>query len=216
MRRQGLAGHGGVELITDSYLYVAGLHVFLHKESGEILRPEAFVALHSHITDEIRDIVLSGEGVAKVTSLDFDPGMPETFTRNGATYYNTWTGLTTTGTPGDITPWWRHLCLLVPVTREREHLLNWMAYTVQHPEKKINHAVVMGGHFGIGKDTLFWPLDQLTRASLQAGRWRRAHQRLQRLSFNRQTDHPAGSRDGYAQGGEDDRQPTEAHDCQPT
>lgn len=169
-RRQGLESHGGLESLTDSYLYVAGMHAFLHKESGELLKPEAFVALHAHITDEIRDIVLSGEGVTKVTGLDFDPGQPEFFVRNGATYYNTWRGLESFGVPGDITPWWQHLCLLVPVEREREHLLNWLAFTLQYPHLKINHCVVFGGSYGIGKDTLFWPLDQaLGRHSKQVG-----------------------------------------------
>ena len=159
-RRQGLEGHGGIEALTDGYLYVAGMHAFLHKESGEVLKPEAFVALHAHITDEIRDIVLSGDGVTKVSGIDFDPSQPEFFVRNGATYYNAWRGLESFGRPGDITPWWQHLCLLVPEEREREHLLNCLAFTLQRPAEKINHCIVFGGHYGIGKDTLFWPLDQ--------------------------------------------------------
>lgn len=169
-RRQNLEQHGGIQNLMDGYLYVAGMHAFLHKESGELLKPEAFVALHTHMSSEIRDIVLSGDGVAKVTGLDFDPGQPEFFYRYGALYYNSWRGLTNFGVPGDITPWWNHLCLLVPKEREREHLLNWMAWTLQQPHRKINHAVVMGGHYGIGKDTLFWPMDQaLGRHSKQVG-----------------------------------------------
>jgi hypothetical protein len=169
-RRQGLEGHGGIETLTDGYLYVAGMHAFLHKESGEILKPEAFVALHSHITDEIRDIVLSGDGVAKVTTVDFDPGQPEFFKREGAMVYNTWRGLKSIGAPGDITPWWNHVCLLVPDERERDHLLDWMACTLQHPEGKINHCIVFSGHYGVGKDTLFWPVSHsLGRHSKQVG-----------------------------------------------
>ena len=169
-RRQGLDGHGGIEMLTDGYLYIASMHAFLHKESGEILKPEAFVALHSHISDEIRDIVLSGEGVAKVTTVDFDPGQPEFFVRDGATIYNTWRGLASVGVAGDIAPWWQHLCLLVPEEREREHLLNWLSFTLQFPQHKINHCIVFGGHYGVGKDTLFWPLDKaLGRHSKQVG-----------------------------------------------
>ena len=170
VRRQGLQAHGGVESLTDGYLYIAGMHAFMHKESGEILRPEAFVALYSHITDEIRDIILSGEGVTKVTGVDFDPGQPEFFTRNGATFYNTWRGLSSFGTPRDLSPWWQHLCLLVPDEAERNHLLDWMAFTLQRPEQKINHCIVFAGHYGVGKDTLFWPLSKaLGRHSKQVG-----------------------------------------------
>lgn len=159
-RRQSLEQHGGLDNLMGGYLYVAGMHAFLHKESGELLKPEAFVALHTHMSSEIRDIVLSGEGVSKVSGVDFDPGQPEFFVRFGASYYNKWRGLASFGRQGDITPWWNHLCLLVPNERERNHLLDWMAFTIQQPHIKINHAVVFAGHYGIGKDTLFWPLSQ--------------------------------------------------------
>jgi hypothetical protein len=35
-----------------------------------------------------------------------------------------------------------------------DHILKWLAHRVQHPEQKINHALVMGGAQGIGKDTI--------------------------------------------------------------
>ena len=57
----------------------------------------------------------------------------------------------------DITPWLKHCEVLVPEQSEREHLFNVMAYKVQHPEVKINHAVLHGGDQGCGKDTLWAP-----------------------------------------------------------
>lgn len=57
----------------------------------------------------------------------------------------------------DITPWLKHCETLVPEQSEREHLFNVMAYKVQHPEVKINHAVLHGGDQGCGKDTLWAP-----------------------------------------------------------
>ena len=41
---------------------------------------------------------------------------------------------------------------------DTEHLLAWMAARVQRPEVKPNHAIVLGGQPGIGKDTLLEPL----------------------------------------------------------
>jgi hypothetical protein len=78
----------------------------------------------------------------------------------GQEYLNRWTGLASRGQPGDCTPWLNHLVLLVPEARPREHLLDWMAYQLQYPGTKINHAVVMSGQPGTGKDTLFWPMMQ--------------------------------------------------------
>jgi hypothetical protein len=39
-----------------------------------------------------------------------------------------------------------------------EHVINWLAHRVQRPGEKINHALVLGGAQGIGKDTLLEPL----------------------------------------------------------
>jgi hypothetical protein len=39
-----------------------------------------------------------------------------------------------------------------------EHILKWLAHRVQRPQEKINHALVLGGAQGIGKDTLLEPV----------------------------------------------------------
>jgi hypothetical protein len=39
-----------------------------------------------------------------------------------------------------------------------EHIINWLAHRVQRPQDKINHALVLGGNQGIGKDTLLEPV----------------------------------------------------------
>ena len=35
---------------------------------------------------------------------------------------------------------------------------HWLAHRVQRPEDKINHALVLGGAMGIGKDTIIEPV----------------------------------------------------------
>jgi hypothetical protein len=57
----------------------------------------------------------------------------------------------------DISIWLRHLSRMVPIDFEREHLLNVLAHKVQYPGHKINHAVLLGGKPGSGKDTLLAP-----------------------------------------------------------
>jgi hypothetical protein len=58
---------------------------------------------------------------------------------------------------GDVSPWLAHVERMVPEEFEREHLLNALAHKVQFPAHKINHAILMGGNHGSGKDTLFAP-----------------------------------------------------------
>lgn len=38
-----------------------------------------------------------------------------------------------------------------------DHIIKWLAHRVQRPQEKINHALVLGGGQGIGKDTLLEP-----------------------------------------------------------
>jgi hypothetical protein len=38
-----------------------------------------------------------------------------------------------------------------------EHIVNWLSHRVQRPQDKINHALVIGGNQGIGKDTMLEP-----------------------------------------------------------
>lgn len=53
-------------------------------------------------------------------------------------------------------PWLDHLERIYPT--EAHHILRWLAQRVQSPGVKINHALVLGGGHGIGKDSLLEPL----------------------------------------------------------
>jgi hypothetical protein len=56
---------------------------------------------------------------------------------------------------GDISLWLDHCQELVPEQAELDHILDVMAFKVQHPEIKVNHAILHAGDEGSGKDT-FW------------------------------------------------------------
>src|SRR5262245_11770194 len=61
--------------------------------------------------------------------------------------------------PGDASndgPWLTHVGKLYP--NDAAHITAWLAHRVQRPEEKINHALVLGGAQGIGKDTLLEPV----------------------------------------------------------
>jgi hypothetical protein len=53
-------------------------------------------------------------------------------------------------------PWVDHVHKLYP--ENAEHIIQWCAQRVQRPQEKINHALVLGGVPGIGKDTLLEPV----------------------------------------------------------
>lgn len=60
------------------------------------------------------------------------------------------------GNPDNAQPWLDHLRTLYP--NEANDILPWLACRVQHPHVKINHALLLGGEPGIGKDTLLYPI----------------------------------------------------------
>ena len=77
--------------------------------------------------------------------------------RDGIVYGNRWRDARPVPVPGNIQPWLAHVERMIPDQREREHVLDVMAFKVQHPNRKINHAVLHGGNPGSGKDTMWTP-----------------------------------------------------------
>jgi hypothetical protein len=55
-----------------------------------------------------------------------------------------------------VAPWREHLERLYP--DDAGHIERWLAHRVQFPGVKINHALVLGGEQGIGKDTVLEPV----------------------------------------------------------
>jgi hypothetical protein len=78
--------------------------------------------------------------------------------RSGELFGNRWRNARPAVEAGSIQPWLDHCALLIPDAVEREHCYNVMAYRVQHPTQKINHAVLHGGLEGCGKDTMWAPM----------------------------------------------------------
>jgi hypothetical protein len=61
--------------------------------------------------------------------------------------------------PGDANeagPWLDHVMRVYPDAAT--HIVRWFAHRVQRPGEKVNHALVLGGGQGIGKDTMLEPL----------------------------------------------------------
>jgi Family of unknown function (DUF5906) len=57
---------------------------------------------------------------------------------------------------GRVKPWLDHIKRIYP--DDAGHIIKYLAHRVQHPFDKINHALMLGGAQGIGKDTLLEPV----------------------------------------------------------
>ncbi len=60
------------------------------------------------------------------------------------------------GDPEQAGPWLDLLEKVYPA--DAWHLVDWLAHRVQRPAEKLNHAIVIGGAQGIGKDTILEPV----------------------------------------------------------
>ena len=60
-------------------------------------------------------------------------------------------------------PWVDHINRVYP--EEAQHIIAWLAQRVQQPDVKVNHALLLGGNQGIGKDTLLEPVKETVGAS---------------------------------------------------
>lgn len=76
---------------------------------------------------------------------------------DGATVFNLYRPPEFCGGVGiNAGPWCEHLRRIYP--EDADHIEKYLAYKAQNPGSKINHAIVLGGAQGIGKDTLLVPV----------------------------------------------------------
>jgi hypothetical protein len=77
--------------------------------------------------------------------------------RDNLPYANRWVDARPTPMAGPIQAWIDHCRKLVPIQSELDHIWDVMAYKVQNPRVKINHAILHASDEGTGKDTLYDP-----------------------------------------------------------
>jgi len=101
-------------------------------------------------------------GAKALVGITYAAGETVLVARDGDLYGNRWRDARpdvsgVVASESKIASWLDHCRELVPEPEELEHLLNIMAFKLQHPELKINHAVLHGGDEGCGKDTMWAP-----------------------------------------------------------
>jgi len=152
------------------FAYIQSDDAFFDMEERREVTRYTFNALYRHVTcvsihnakrrieaatcfDENRQAM----GAHSLVGITYAPGESVLVARDGLVYGNRWRDARPEYREGDITPWLEHCRALVPEADELEHIFNMMAFKVQNPNIKINHAVLHGGDEGCGKDTMWAP-----------------------------------------------------------
>lgn len=99
-------------------------------------------------------------GAKALVGITYAAGEDVLVSRDGDLYGNRWRDArpetqSQKASNTDISMWMEHCQALVPEQAELDHILDVMAFKVQHPEIKVNHAILHAGDEGSGKDT-FW------------------------------------------------------------
>ena len=97
------------------------------------------------------------KGAKALVGITYAAGETVLVARDGDIYGNRWRDARPPVAAGNVAPWLDHCRALVPETKELEHILDVMAFKLQHPEIKVNHAILHGGDQGSGKDTMWAP-----------------------------------------------------------
>lgn len=93
-----------------------------------------------------------------VASLDFEIVQTICYRPDGPTIidrkFNMWADPGVVPLAGEPKIFLEHVRYLIPSEAERELLLSWLAWIVQHPEQKVQYAVLIVGRGGTGKSWL--------------------------------------------------------------
>jgi hypothetical protein len=164
----GQANSCGV-LVNDFWAHMPS-HQYIYSPTGEMWPA-------SSVNSRVQPIMVSGKAVLAgqwldrnraVEQMTWVPGLPQIISdrlmadggwieREGTNCFNLYKPPTIK--LGDATkagPWIDHIHKIYP--DDADHIINWLAQRVQRPHDKINHALVLGGEPGIGKDTLLEPV----------------------------------------------------------
>ncbi len=132
------------------WCYVISIERFVNINNFQQLKKSQFADKFCMETvDNVNKMIAAG--FKQVDSLSFLPAAEKYIREGKLECLNTWTDPKITPIEGDIAPFLNHLEYIFPDEHQRNLLLDYMAYQVQHPGKKVLWSVVIKGNQGVGK-----------------------------------------------------------------
>lgn len=141
--------------LQQEWVWIAGSeHFRLRAKPDTAWKTSAFNATFKYVNDKkkVSDILFSKkkDTIPRCHALAYKPNRPE-FIEAG-TLFNLYRRPDLTPAPGDTTIWREHMEYLFPSERERNLVLNWLAWLIQNLELKPKHALLIQGYAqGTGK-----------------------------------------------------------------
>ena len=138
------------------WVYVIGTKRFVHSTTLQELDKEQFSDKYAPDFKDKRAAtkVLKHPGFPKVDLPIYEPARELIIEQDTLKYFNFWRPCKIKPIKGTVKPFLNHLEYLLPNPVEMNILLDYLAYIVQNPGKKVHWAVMLQGVAGTGKSYL--------------------------------------------------------------
>jgi hypothetical protein len=144
--------------LLDNYVYIGQQKRFVREADAMLWDIDAFDRYFAdvEVADKSPSMALSkwilsrrnGSGIRRFETFTYRPG----YGRSVEGKFNLYVSSKIEPEAGDTAIWDAHLEYLFPDLVERGHVLNWLAWTVQHLDRKAKHALLIHGEKqGTGK-----------------------------------------------------------------
>ena len=147
-----------------NWVFVFRLKSFWDRRDGAMIDKDAYDYVHGGASKKGKpsDLFIRSKKTQKADVVEFIPGSPRFVVKDELRVLNTYKDLRLEPDKGvDVTPWVEHVEWVVPDERDRERLLDWLAWAYQYPGKKITWAPILySASHGVGKTTIFNVLAQ--------------------------------------------------------
>ena len=155
--------------MLERYVYVISVNRLYDRQKGVLLPYDTFNNIHARDLPKPWAMLMCDPDLLQVDRLTYAPGKPDvTMEQSFDTdamlkCLNVWRGPDFNGQKTiDPEPWIqlvKDFCDNDPAAYE--HMFKWFACSVQNPGELINHALILQGHQGIGKDSIMAAIYQV-------------------------------------------------------
>lgn len=143
---------------SPNWVYIHRLKAFWDARDGALIDKESYDSTHGGKSKKgtPTERFLLMKRSEKVDVAEFLPGMDRFVMRGRVRALNTYIDQRVAPDDSDVQPWIDHLEWLIPDARDRDHLMDWLAWCYQKPGAKITWSPILYSRaFGIGKTTVF-------------------------------------------------------------
>lgn len=153
------------------YVYVIELDRMLDREKGQLLGFQTFNNVHARDMAKPWAEMITAADMVLVDKLTYSPGQPSICKEKSfgseaqLSCFNMYYGPNLEPHDGDVEPF---VQLVKDVCDHDEeaftHVFSFLAHLVQFPGERINHALVIQGQQGIGKDSIYLAMEKVLGA----------------------------------------------------